>query len=191
MEISITKGEKKQFLLFAWIASFTIWFSIGIIIWLFPKFATDKGISSSMIGFLRAASGIFQVIMFFILGLYHRWQYSFLYLIIYELILILAFMILIIFPSVMWWTLSFALMGISAGFIYSSSLFYSSQARTEKSEKTGFHEAVLMSGMLFGTFFGGIIARSLSISAAYSMCIGLIGVCIILQVGMRLNLSAK
>ncbi|MBL7170534.1 MAG: MFS transporter [Candidatus Omnitrophica bacterium] len=185
LEVSTTKNSTKPFLAFAWIASFAVWFCIGIIIWLFPKFATDRGISPSIIGFLRATQGIFQVIMFFILGLYHRWQYSFLYLIIYELVLILAFVILIISPSIVWWTLAFALMGISAGFIYSSSLFYSSQARTEKVEKTGLHEAVLMSGILFGTFSGGIIAKMMSASATYSMCIGVIIACIVLQVFMR------
>lgn len=190
-EVSTTENSTKPFLAFAWIASFACWFCMGIIIWLFPKFAIDRGISSSIIGFLRATQGIFQVIMFFILGLNHRWQYSFLYLIIYEIILILAFAILIISPSIMWWALSFALMGISAGFIYSSSLFYSSQARTQKGEKTGFHEAVLMSGILFGTFFGGIIAKAMSISASYSMCIGVIIVCIVLQVFMRRKLTVQ
>ena len=184
-ELPTAKENIKQFLMLGWTGLFVAWFCIGIIIWLFPKFATDRGISSATIGSLMATQGIFQVIMFFIQGANQRWQYSFPYLIIYELMLISAFAILIIFPSVICWTLSFALIGISAGFIYSSSLFYTSQARTEKGEKTGLHEAVLISGALFGTFFGGIIARAMSISASYSMCIGVIIACIVLQVFMR------
>jgi len=185
IKVPEAKKNTKQFLIFAWMGSFVVWFCMGIIIWLFPKFATDMGISASTIGFLRATSGIFQVIMFFILGLNRRWQYSFPLIAVFEVTLIAAFLILIMSPSVLWWTLAFALMGTSTGFIYSSSLLYSSQAKTEKSEKTGFHEAVLVSGVLFGTFFGGIIAKTMSVTATYSMCIGVIIVCIILQVLMR------
>ena len=171
----------KQFLVLGWMATFCVWFSIGIIVWLFPKFATDSGMSPSAIGFLRATLGLFEAVVFFLLGLNHRWQYSFSNLIIYELMLIFGFVILMLTSTVAWWALSFAIIGISAGFVYSSSLFYSSQAKTEKSEKTGFHEAVVVSGMLFGTFFGGIISRVFSAAGAYSMCIGLMFLCVILQ----------
>ena len=175
----------RQFLVFGWTALFCVWFSIGIIVWLFPKFATDSGMSPSVIGSLRATLGLFEAVVFFLLGLNHRWQYSFSNFIIYELMLIFGFVILMMTSTVAWWTLSFALIGISAGFVYSSSLFYSSQAKTEKSEKTGFHEAVVASGMLFGTFFGGLISGAFSAAAAYSMCIALMALCIILQLLLR------
>ena len=175
----------KQFMVFAWMAAFCVWFSIGIIVWLFPKFATDVGMSPPIIGFLHATLGLFEAVVFFLLGLNHRWQYSFSNLVIYELMLIFGFVILIMTSTVAWWALSFAIIGISAGFVYSSSLFYSSQAKTEKSEKTGFHEAVVASGILLGTFFGGIISRTFSAAGAYSMCIGLVALCIILQLLLR------
>ena len=185
-ESSKAEGRNaKQFLIFGWMGVFVVWFCIGIIVWLFPKFAIDVGMSASIIGFLRATLGAFQAIIFFILGLNQRWQYSFPHLAVYELMLIAGFGILIMTSAVAWWTLSFALIGIAAGFVYSSSLFYSSQARTEKSEKTGFHEAVVMSGALFGTFFGGIISKAFSATAAYSMCIGLMTLCIILQLFLQ------
>ena len=171
----------RQFLVFGWMATFCVWFSIGIIVWLFPKFATDVGMSPSTIGFLRATLGLFQAVIFFLLGLNHRWQYSFSNLVIYEIMLIFGFVILIMTSTVAWWALSFAIIGISAGFVYSSSLFYSSRAKTEKSEKMGFHEAVVASGMLFGTFLGGVISRAFSAVGAYSMCISLMFLCIILQ----------
>ncbi len=186
-EASIRKAHNntKQFLIFGWMGAFVTWFCIGILVWFFPKFATDIGISPPIIGFLRATLGIFQVIIFFILGLNHKWQYSFSNLVIYELVLISGFVILIMTCTVAWWTLSFALIGISSGFVYSSSLLYSSQARTEKSEKTGFHEVAIMSGVLFGTFFGGIISKIFSAAGTYSMCIGLMVFCIILQMLMQ------
>lgn len=182
-----SSGKAKQFLVIGWMGSFVLWASIGIIIWLFPKFAIDRGISSAFIGVLRAIPGFFQTITFLILGRYQRWQYSFSHLAVFEFMLILTFIILAVSSSLMWWTLGFAIMGIATGFIYSSSLFYSAQARTEKGEKTGFHEAVLISGSLFGTFFGGIISRAISINAAYLACIGLIVVCIALQSFIRVK----
>lgn len=137
-----------------------------------------------------AIPGIFQVIVFFILGGYQRWQYSLPYLVVHELVLVFSFVILIMSSLVSWWILSFALLGISSGFIYSSSLFYSSQAKTDKTEKTGFHEAILMSGALVGTFSGGIVFRVMSMAGAYSMCIILIIACIIAQFFVRSKVKA-
>ena len=149
----------KKFLICGWMGTFTAWFCVGILIWLFPKFATDAGAHPSSIGFLRAALGLLQAATFFLLGINHRWQYSFYSLVIPEFMLVSGFAILIISPSALWWILSFALIGAATGFIYSSSLFYSSRARTGRGEKTGIHEAILVSGALFGTFFGGIVSQ--------------------------------
>ena len=150
-----------------------------------PKFAIDIGMSPLIIGFLRAVLGIFQVVIFFILRLNHRWQYSFAHLFFYELMLISGLVILVFSHNVMWWILAFSLIGVSVGFLYSSSLFYSSQARSEKSEKTGFHEAIIMGGSLFGTFLGGIIAKTFSAFGAYSMCVIFMIICIIIQFTVR------
>ena len=162
-----------------------MFFSMGVIVWLFPKFATDAGVSPLVIGSLRAVLGIFQVVIFFILRLNHRWQYSFTHLFFYELMLISGLVILVFSHNVMWWILAFSMIGIAVGFLYSSSLFYSSQARSEKGEKTGFHEAIIMGGSLFGTFLGGITAKIFSAFGAYSMCIIFMIICIIIQFVVR------
>ncbi|MDO9465614.1 MAG: MFS transporter [bacterium] len=180
--VIVENSNVKSFLILAWIGVFAVFFSMGIIAWLFPKFATDAGMSPLVIGSLRAVLGIFQVAIFFILGLNHRWQYSFSHLFFYELMLVSGFIILIFSRNnIILWTLAFSLIGVTVGFLYSSSLFYSSQARSEKSEKTGFHEAILASGSLLGTFLGGIIAKIFSASGAYSMCVIFMIICIIIQ----------
>ena len=179
------QSQSKFFLMLSWIGVFAVFFSMGVIIWLFPKFAIDVGISPLIIGFLRAVLGIFQVVMFFILRLNHRWQYSFAHLFFYELMLIFGLVILVFSHNVMWWTLAFSMIGVTVGLLYSSSLFYSSQARSEKREKTGFHEAIIMGGSLLGTFLGGIIAKLFSASGAYFMCIIFMIICIIIQFTVR------
>ena len=179
------QSQSKFFLILAWIGVFAVFFSMGVIVWLFPKFATDAGMSPLIIGFLRAVLGIFQVVIFFLLRLNHRWQYSFSHLFFYEFMLISGLIILVFSYNVMWWILAFSLIGVSVGFLYSSSLFYSSQARSGKSEKTGFHEAILASGGLLGTFLGGIIAKAFSAFGAYSMCIIFMIICIIIQFVIR------
>ena len=162
-----------------------MFFSMGVIVWLFPKFATDVGVSPLIIGSLRAVLGIFQVVIFFILRSNHRWQYSFVHLFFYELMLIAGLIILVFFHNVMWWLLAFSLIGVTVGFLYSSSLFYSSQARSVKREKTGFHEAIIVGGSLFGTLLGGITAKIFSASGAYSMCVIFMIICIIIQFIVR------
>ncbi len=177
--------RSKFFLILAWMGVFAVFFSMGVIVWLFPKFAVDAGVSPLIIGSLRAVLGIFQVVIFFILRLNHKWQYSFSHLFFYELILVFGFITLILSSNVMWWILAFSLIGVSVGFLYSSSLFYSAQARSAKREKTGFHEAVLTSGTLLGTLLGGIMAKIFSGSGAYSMCIVFMIICIIIQFVVR------
>ncbi|MCK4400926.1 MFS transporter [bacterium] len=177
--------QSKFFLILAWIGVFAVFSSIGVIIWLFPKFAIDAGMSPLVIGSLRAVLGILQIAIFFILRLNHRWQYSFSHLLFYELMLIFGLVILVFSHNVMWWILAFSLIGISVGFLYSSSLFYSSQARSGKKEKTGLHEAILVSGSLFGTLLGGIMAKTFSAFGAYSMCIIFMIICIVIQLVVR------
>jgi len=185
------QSQSRFFLILAWIGVFAVFFSMGVIVWLFPKFATDAGMSPLIIGSLRAILGIFQVVMFFLLRLNHRWQYSFTHLFFYELMLISGLIILVFSHNVMWWILAFSLIGVSVGFLYSSSLFYSSQARSVKSEKTGFHEAIIMSGSLFGTLLGGIIAKTFSASGAYSMCIIFMTICIVIQFTVRFRYKTR
>ncbi|MFH1904498.1 MAG: MFS transporter [bacterium] len=185
------QSQSKFFLILAWIGVFAVFFSMGVIVWLFPKFATDLGVSPLIIGFLRAVLGIFQVVIFFILRLNHRWQYSFSHLFFYELMLISGLLILVFSHNVMWWTLAFPLIGVTVGFLYSSSLFYSSQARSEKREKTGFHEAILVGGSLLGTFLGGITAKLFSASGAYSMCVIFMIICIIIQFTIRFRYKTR
>ena len=183
--------QSKFFLILAWIGVFGVFFSMGVIVWLFPKFAMDLGVSPFIIGSLRAILGIFQVVIFFILRLNHRWQYSFAYLFFYELILISGLVILIFSHNVMWWILAFPLIGVTVGFLYSSSLFYSSQARSAKKEKTGFHEAILTGGSLLGTFLGGTTAKIFSASGAYFMCVIFMIICIIIQLTIRFRYKEK
>ncbi len=183
--------QSKFFLILAWIGVFAAFFSMGIIVWLFPKFAIDAGMSPLIIGSLRAVLGIFQVVIFFILRSNHRWQYSFSHLLSSELILISGLIILIFSCNVIWYTLAFALLGITVGFLYSSSLFYSSQARSEKMEKTGFHEAIVWSGVLLGTLMGGITAKIFSASGAYFTCIIFMIICIIIQFAIRFRYKTQ
>ncbi|GEM_PF-4402409 len=183
--------QSKFFLILAWIGVFSVFFSMGVIVWLFPKFATDVGVSPLIIGSLRAVLGIFQVVVFFILRLNHRWQYSFSHLFSYELMLISGLAILVFSHNIMWWLLAFSLIGVTVGFLYSSSLFYSSQARSVKREKTGFHEAIIVGGSLFGTLLGGIIAKVFSASGAYSMCIIFMIICIIIQFTIRFRYKTR
>ena len=190
-QIKNNLSQSKFFLILAWIGVFGVFFSMGVIVWLFPKFAMDVGVSPLIIGFLRAVLGIFQVVIFFILRLNHRWQYSFAHLFFYELILISGLVILIFSHNVMWWILAFPLIGVTVGFLYSSSLFYSSQARSVKTEKTGFHEAIIMGGSLLGTFLGGTTAKIFSAPGAYSMCAIFMIICIIIQFAVRFRYKEK
>ena len=52
-------------------------------------------------------------------------------------------------------------------------------------EKTGFHEAIVWSGVLLGTLMGGITAKIFSASGAYFTCIIFMIVCIVIQFVVR------
>ncbi|MEA3485305.1 MAG: hypothetical protein U9R03_01195, partial [Candidatus Aerophobetes bacterium] len=66
---------------------------------------------------------------------------------------------------------AFVLVGVGAGMSYFSSIFYGLNGHRDMGRKSGIHEAVLGSGMLFGPLIGGIFAQAYTLRTPYLVAI--------------------
>ncbi len=168
----------RSYLHLAWIANFASWFGRGMNIVVFPKLASEMGMSERLIGIIIATYLAGQLLMFLYLRNRSGWQFR-----LWPLLAALGAGCL---GWVIAWTaqsppvfaLSFIVCGMGAGVTYASSLFYSLEGQAvSRGARTGIHEAVLGSGVFLGPLFGGAIADWIGLQAPYLFTAGIF-VCI-------------
>ena len=154
-------------MLIGWIANFGTWITIGIIRFLFPKLCVGLGISSVSIGSINAVLYASWALMFMVLIRYRRWAYRLAPLLRFQLLGVLAVLLLWLRPSAGMFYLTFALFGFSAAMTYLSSMFYAQDGAADRGNKSGLHEMILGLGMLVGPFIGGGLAEAFSLQTPF------------------------
>ena len=178
-------GDAKGFIYIAWLANFSIWFTIGATENLFPKLADSLGISAGSLGGMISLVGLGQMLTFFFLFFFFShstwWHFK-----IRPLIMVqagcaagAAFFLLSSAPSL--FRLGFLAIGLAGGVTYFSSLFYSLYHRESQGVKSGFHEAILAVGIGLGPLAGGVAATFRGLRAPYAVCLLLILLTVILE----------
>ncbi|MDE0299803.1 MAG: MFS transporter [Candidatus Poribacteria bacterium] len=178
------------FLRIARISNFASWFSLGIVRHLAPKLTVEAGIPARAYGNLILVLGAAQLIGFVALGTDRaaRWHYRLYPLIGVQSLAVIAFLMIGFLPHGPAWAFAFAAIGLSGAFTYFSSMYYSLHAQQDKGNKSGWHEAVLGSGLLLGPLVGGVSADSrLGASSPYVLCALVIGLCSVLEAGIWFN----
>jgi len=69
-----------------------------------------------------------------------------------------------------------------AGVTFTGSIFYSLYTRGGGGRRTGFHEAIIGSGILFGPLLGGLAAEHIGPRSPYLLSSGIVLAGLILQV---------
>lgn len=177
--------ERRKYLNIARCANFASWFALGVLRWLNPKLTKEMGIFPSTFGNMMLALGGMQTITFLFLGSGYstRWHYRIGPLVISQGVAILCFVGIWWIQDLTFWTIAFAIIGISVAFSYFGSLYYGLHMHSDKGNKSGWHEAVLGLGSLLGPLFGGIFADSqLGIKSPYLLCAGIILIAIVVEV---------
>ena len=83
---------------------------------------------------------------------------------------------------------AFVMLGINAGLAYVSALFYALHGRQEgKGRSSGFHEAVVGSGVFMGPLVGGLVAQYVNVRAPFVVCAGVL----LLATAVQLVLTAR
>ena len=178
-------SERMKHLNIARCANFASWFALGVLRWLTPKLTKEVGIRPSTFGNMMLALGGMQTITFLFLGtgFSTRWHYRIGPLVFMQGLAILCFIGIWFMDSLTFWTIAFAVIGISVAFTYFGSLYYGLHMHSDKGNKSGWHEAVLGLGSLLGPLFGGIVAdSSLGHKSPYLLCAAVIFIGIVVEI---------
>lgn len=172
------------------IANFTLWFSLGVIRYIFPKLGTNLGISSSFLGLLMFALFSSQTLIFYGLGIFRNWQYTIYPLIFFQVLALSGLAIIFFSSSFVLFLLAFLLIGAGIGMTHSSSLFHSVNTVLQKGPRAAVHEIFLAAGGLSGPLIGGIIAQRFSLRTPYLVAFLIIGGGIVVEILIKIRASS-
>ena len=152
----------------AWAANFVSWSAVGVIRTLFPKLAHDLGFREVITGWLTFAYYVGQLGAFLALRQSSAWQYR-------RLPLVLGLAGGALGMSGAWlgrtpltFGVCFAVAGVSVGFTYVASLFYSLHAPMEqRGKRAGIHEMTVGAGGALGPLVGGAVATYQGVRASF------------------------
>ncbi|MBT5829744.1 MAG: MFS transporter, partial [Candidatus Latescibacteria bacterium] len=151
----------RLFLPMAFVANFATFFSIGTVRSLFPKLATDLGIAPGILGGLMALIGLAQLTAFYFMSRTDRWQFKRMPLILAQVLACVGLLLLALGKHPVVFALGLLMVGVLAGITFTVSIFYSLFTQGPGGRRTGFHEAIVGSGFLFGPLLGGVVGEHL------------------------------
>jgi len=165
----------RRFLACGWLANFTLVFILSSAKMLFPKLALDidrldKGVLGLMLALIHGG----QLLMFWVVKYWHGWQYNRKIYIITQLSALPGTGLLWLTGNVACYALGMFLIGLSAGFTYSASLYYSTSRPPESSTRTGYHEGFIGLGIMLGPLSGGFVSGIWNLHTPYLLCFWLL-----------------
>ncbi|MSS71658.1 MAG: MFS transporter [Candidatus Latescibacteria bacterium] len=164
--------DARSFLHIAWVANFATYFAVSNLRSLFPKFATDIGVSPGTLGLLMALMGLTQFVTFYLIARTDRWQFRLIPIAALQGLGVAGLAMFVVGESSGAFAAGFLAMGALAGVTFAASSFYSLCAGGAGSRRAGLHEAVVGSGFLLGPLTGGLAAERLGPRAPYLLCAG-------------------
>ena len=166
LAIPMGRGFRKT----AWLASFATNFSLGGTAALFPQLATHLGIGADIHGGLLAAGRAAALVAFAALQLLMFWRTRLWPLWIAQLGCA-ASIVWIGFAHATWmFAMAWIIGGAASGYAYQASIYFTLEEMTEKGKGSGFHEAVVGSGMFFGPMLAGWVGNSHGLRVPYFFC---------------------
>lgn len=164
------------------VANFTLWLSLGLIRYIFPKLGTNLEISPSFLGFLMFILSLSQTLTLYWFGKIYQWEYRFYPIFLFQFLAFTGLILIFMGDSIFSFLLAFILIGTSAGTTYSYSLFHSVNTPLHKGPSAAIHETVLGTGAVIGPLMGGVVAQQYSLRAPYILSAAIIVGGILLQI---------
>jgi MFS family permease len=166
MEIPRGRGFRKT----AWLANFATNFSLGGTAALFPQLATHLGIGADIHGGLLAVGRAASLAMFAALQFLMFWRTRLWPLWIAQLCCAMS-IVWIGFAHATWmFAVAWIVGGAVSGYTYQASIYFTLEEMTEKGKGSGFHEAIVGSGMFFGPMLAGWVGNSHGLRVPYFFC---------------------
>jgi MFS family permease len=154
----------------AWLANFATNFALAGAAALFPQLATHLGIDAAVHGGLLAAGRGAALLAFVALQLVVFWRTRLWPLWIAQLGCA-ASLVWIGFANATWmFAAAWIIGGVASGYAYQASIFFTLEEMTETGKGSGFHEAIVGSGMFFGPMLAGWVGSHHSLRTPYFFC---------------------
>ena len=170
----------RTFLRMGWLANPLAYLAINTIVATVPSLARHLGLSETLAGVVCSVWLFTRAGAFFLLRLWPGWHYRFRFLAGAFAMMILCFGAMLLAGSVWLLVVSQAVLGLTFGLIYYSSLLYSMDVGDTKGEHAGVHEAVIGAGNCSGP---AIAAAALLLFPAHPSS-GTLAVCLLLNCGL-------
>jgi MFS family permease len=168
----------------AWLALFATNFALNGASAMFPQLAIHLGISADVHGTLLAAGRGAALVAFVALQLLSFWRTRLWPLWIAQLCCA-ASIVWIGFAHPIWmFAAAWIIGGLMSGYAYQASIYFTLEEMTEKGKGSGFHEAMVGSGMFFGPVLAGWVGNHNSLRAPYFFCAAMLVFGIVLQMAI-------
>ena len=180
--VAAASRHDSRYLPVAWVANFCTFYTVGTVRALFPKYASDLGLSAGLLGDLFALIGVAQVTSFFLITRTDRWQFRLWPLATAQMLGIVGLLLLAFGRHPIPFAVGLVCQGLVIGVTFTSSIFYSLYGRKPAGRRTGIHESIIGSGFLIGPLAGGLIADHVGPSAPYTSAAGVVILGLLLQI---------
>jgi predicted MFS family arabinose efflux permease len=151
---SLQKLSPQTFMKMAWLANPFAYMAINTIWAVVPGLALKFHLSPAKVGLFCSVWLLGRFVAFALLWRYTGWHYRFRWLVLSFAVLIAAFLMMLLASQLWLVVLAQVFFGLSAGFIYYSSLFYSMDVGEGSAEHGGLHEAMIGLGIFIGPALG-------------------------------------
>jgi MFS family permease len=165
----------------AWLALFATNFALNGTSAMFPQLATHLGIGADVHGALLAAGRGAALAAFVALQLLTFWRTRLWPLWIAQLCSAMS-IVWIGFAHPTWmFAVAWIIGGVMSGYAYQASIYFTLEEMTEKGKGSGFHEAMVGSGMFFGPMLAGWVGNHHGLRTPYFFCATVLVMLIVAQ----------
>jgi MFS family permease len=166
MEIPPGRGFRKT----AWLANFATNFALAGTAALFPQLATHLGIGADIHGGLLAAGRAAALATFAALQFLMFWRTRLWPLWVAQLCCAASIVWIGLAHATWMFAAAWIVGGAVSGYTYQASIYFTLEEMIEKGKGSGFHEAILGSGMFFGPLLAGWVGNHYGMRLPYFFC---------------------
>ncbi|HXI83788.1 MAG TPA: MFS transporter [Verrucomicrobiae bacterium] len=168
----------------AWLANFATNFALAGTTALFPQLAMHLGISADVHGALLAAGRGAALAAFVALQLLVFWRTRLWPLWVAQLGCAASLVWIALAHATWMFAAAWIVGGVVSGYSYQASIYFTLEEMTEKGKGSGFHEAIIGSGMFVGPVLAGWVGSHHSLRAPYFFCAAVLVVLIVVQMAL-------
>jgi MFS family permease len=154
----------------AWLANFATNFALAGTTALFPQLAMQVGISADVHGALLAAGRAAALVAFVALQLIVFWRTRLWPLWVAQFACAASLVWIGLANTAWMFAAAWIIGGTVSGYAYQASIYFTLEEMTEKGKGSGFHEAIIGSGMFVGPVLAGWVGSHHSLRTPYFFC---------------------